>query len=195
MRHVLSPLRKAFFLAATGLFLASHLAKAQGLAHPNSVEVVREAPAAVSFSFALNLPNMLHRMVAPQTRYAAFLEAQAALSDSALDREIAKVSASLSDRAFFTLPSGAKLRLTQWQWPDKQSLRDAFNTSLIVLNLPQQAAGHMDPMRVTASVRSTTRINRAQLQLPPVMYPMLVVIKADKFWLTDEISLAMVDLD
>ena len=112
-----------------------------------------------------------------------------------LEREIAKVSASWSERAFFTLPSGAKVFLKQWQLPDAQSLRDAFKTSLILLNLPQKNAVHVDPMRVTAVVQPKTPVGRAQLQLPPAMNPLWVVLKTDKFWLTDQIPMAIVELD
>lgn len=191
----MSTIHKAFLLTAACLFWGVHAARAQELAHPNSVEITRGAHAAVNFSFALNLPQLLHRMLAPQSSYAAFLQAQLELSDPALEREIAKVSASWSERAFFTLPSDAKVFLKQWQLPDAQSLRDAFKTSLILLNLPQKNAVHVDPMRVTAVVQPKTPVGRVQLQLPPAMNPLWVVLKTDKFWLTDEISMAIVELD
>ena len=191
----MSTIQKAFLLTVACLFWGVHAARAQELAHPNSVEITRGAHTAVNFSFALNLPQLLHRMLAPQSSYAAFLQAQVELSDPALEREIAKVSARWSERAFFTLPSGAKVFLKQWQLPDAQSLRDAFKTSLILLNLPQKNAVHVDPMRVTAVVQPKTPVGRAQLQLPPAINPLWVVLKTDKFWLTDQIPIAIVELD
>ncbi|WP_408594331.1 hypothetical protein [Limnohabitans sp.] len=191
----MSTIHKAFLLTAACLFWGVHAARAQDPAHPNSVEITRGANAAVNFSFALNLPQLLHRMLAPKSTYAAFLQAQVELPDPALERELSKVSASWSERAFFTLPSGAKVFLKQWQLPDAQSLRDAFKTSLILLNLPPKTAVHADPMVVTAMVQPKTPVSRAQLQLPAAMHPLWVVLKTDKFWLTDQIPMAIVELD
>jgi len=191
----LNLIHKAFSLSAVCLLLCVHAAKAQDPGHPNSVEITRGANAAVNFNFAINLPQLLHRMLAPKSTYAAFLQDQLELSDPALEREIAKVSASWSERAFFTLPSGAKVFLKQWQLPDAQSLRDAFKTSLILLNLPQKNAVHVDPMRVTAMVQPKMPVGRAQLQLPATMNPLWVVLKTDKFWLTDQIPMAIVELE
>ena len=147
---------KIFYLAVTCLFLCFKAAQAQDLAHLNRVEIKREANSAISFNFTLNLPNLLHRMLAPQSSYSAFLNAQVELSDQAFDRQIAQVSARLSDRAFMVLPSGAKLQLKQWQLPDQKSLRDALVSSLILLNLPQKTNAHVDPMNVTSTVQTKT---------------------------------------
>jgi len=186
---------KVFYLAVTCLFLCFKAAQAQDLAHLNSVEIKREANSAISFNFALNLPNLLHRMLAPQSSYSAFLNAQVELSDQAFDRQIAQVSARLSDRAFMVLPSGAKLQLKHWQLPDQKSLRDALVSSLILLNLPQKTNAHVDPMNVTSTVQTKHPITRVQLQLPAAMNPILVVFKTDQFWLTEQIPSAIIELN
>jgi hypothetical protein len=188
-------IKKVFFLAASCLFLCFKAAEAQDLAHQNSVEIKREANSAISFNFALNLPTLLHRMLAPKTSYSAFLNAQIELSDQAFDRQIAQVSARLSDRAFLVLPSGTKLQLKQWQLPEHKILRNALVSSLILLNLPQTTNAHIDPMNVTSTVQSKQPISRAQLQLPAAMNPILVVFKADQFWLTDQIPSAIIELN
>ena len=52
----------------------------------------------------------------------------------------------------------------------------------------------MDPMRVQATVSSKVPVTRVQLQLHPALFPILVSYKEDKFWLTQDIPMAIVDL-
>jgi hypothetical protein len=94
-----------------------------------------------------------------------------------------------------TLPSGAKVNVQQWQLPDKQSIRDALTSSLVLLNLPERGTMHVDPLQVTAMAQIKAPVSRIQLQLPSEMNPILVSVKSDKFWLTDQISMAIVELD
>jgi len=188
--------KAAAFLAAALVSLCSTLALAQPqpLAHYNAVELARESPTSVQFAFALNLPQVLHLVLAPQLQYPAFLQRYADLPDPAFNKEIAKASAALSAQAYFTLPSGAKANIKQWQLPDKLALRDAFKASLILLNMPPGPASHLDPVRVLAQVQAKTPISRVQLQLPPALYPIVVSLPNDKFWLTEQIPMAIVEL-
>lgn len=169
-------------------------APAQPLAHYNAAELKRESATSVQFAFALNLPQVLHQVLAPQLTYPAFLQSYADLPDPALDKEIAKAAAALSAKAYFTLPSGAKAHIKQWQLPDRQALRDSFIASLLLLNMPPSAASHLDPVRVLAQVQAKTPISRVQLQLPPALYPIVVSLPNDKFWLTEQIPMAIIEL-
>lgn len=171
------------------------LAQTQPPVHYNAVELQRESATSVNLTFSLNLPQVLHQLLAPQLAYTAFLQSYADLPDPALEKEVAKAAATLSTKAYFTLPSGVKAKLTQWQLPDKQALRDSFKTSLLLLSMPPSAASHLDPVRVLAQVQSKTPINRVQLQLPPALFPIIVSLKNDKFWLTDQIPMAIVEFD
>ena len=196
-RFVLNLLHKAAaFLAAALFFISSNSAWAQlqPVAHYNAVELKRESPTSVHFAFALNLPQVLHQVLAPQLQYPAFLQNYANLPDPALDKEISKAIAALSAKAYFTLPSGAKAHIRQWQLPDRQALRDSFKASLMLLNMPPGPASHLDPVRVLAQVQAKTPISRAQLQLPPALYPIVVSLANDKFWLTEQIPMAIIEL-
>ena len=183
----------AFFLLLANPACAQ--APAQPVAHYNAVELKRESPTSVQFAFALNLPQVLHQVLAPQLTYPAFLQNYANLSDPALDKEIAKAVATLSAKAYFTLPSGAKAHIKQWQLPDKLALRDSFKASLMLLNMPPGPASHLDPVRVLAQAQAKTPISRVQLQLPPALYPIVVSLPNDKFWLTEQIPMAIIELE
>jgi hypothetical protein len=194
--------RKAVAILAAALFTlgakpaeAQAPPQAQTVEHYNAVELKRESATSVQFVFALNLPQVLHQLLAPQLAYPAFLQRYAELPDPALEKQMGKAVAALSTKAYFTLPSGAKAKLTGWQLPDKQALRASLRVSLLLLNMPPSAASHLDPVRVLAHVQAKTPINRVQLQLPAALYPILVNVKNDKFWLTEQIPMAIVELD
>ena len=188
--------KAAAFLAAALLYLQLHsaLAQPQHVVHYNAVELTRESATQVQLTFVLNLPQVLHQVLAPQLAYPAFLQRYADLPDLALNKEIAKAAAALSAQAYFTLPSGVKANIKQWQLPDEQALRDAFKVSQVLLNMPASAAMHLDPVRVLAQVQTKTPINRVQLQLPPALHPIVVSLPNDKFWLTAQIPMAIVEL-
>jgi hypothetical protein len=186
---------RQIFLFTACLFLNSNAAVAQELGHQNTVEIKRHSNLEISLTFALNLPTLLHKVLAPQSNYATFLKAQVELTDKALDQEIAQLNAKFSKNAFLTLPSGAKVHVQRWQLPDKQSIRDALTSSLILLNMPHKDALHVDPLQVTARAQIKAPVSRIQLQLPLEMNPILVSHQADKFWLTDQIPMAIFQLD
>lgn len=190
------PRKATEFLAAALFLLCSNLALAQSqpVAHYNAVALARESATSVQFAFDLNLPQALHQVLAPQLAYPAFLQSYADLPDPTFDKELAKASAALSAKAYLTLPSGAKVNIKQWQFPDKQALRDSFKASLMLLNMPPSAASHLDPVRVLAQAQAKTPISRVQLQLPPALHPIVVSLPNDKFWLTEQIPMAIIEL-
>ncbi len=185
----------AFFAAAIAFLpTGSVCAQAQTVAHYNAVELKRESATTVQFAFALNLPQVLHVLLAPQLAYPAFLQTYADMPDPVFEKEVTKAGALLSAKAFFTLPNGAKAPVKQWQWPPQQAMRDLFKASLLLLSLPPGAASHLDPVPVLAKAQAKTGISRAQLQLPPALYPVIVSLPNEKFWLTDQIPMALVEL-
>jgi len=188
--------KAAALLAAAFLYTQLHpaLAQTQPVAHYNAAVLQRESPTSVQFTFSLNLPQVLHQVLAPQLQYPAFLQNYADLPDPALDKELAKAAAALSAKAYFTLPSGAKAPVKQWQLPEASALRDSFRASLMLLNMPPSAASHLDPVRVLAKAQAKTPLSRVQLQLPPELYPIVVSLPNDKFWLTELIPMAIVEL-
>ena len=193
LRHRAAALLAAAFLALLANPACAQAA-AQAIAHYNAVELKRESATSVQFAFDLNLPQALHQVLAPQLAYPAFLQSYADLSDPTFDKELLKASAALSAKAYLTLPSGAKVNIKQWQFPDKQALRDSFKASLMLLNMPPSAASHLDPVRVLAQAQAKTPISRVQLQLPPALHPIVVSLPNDKFWLTEQIPMAIIEL-
>ena len=168
---------------------------AQTVGHNNTLELKKESATYIRVNLVLNLTQVLHRVLAPQTTYADFLRRCAELSDAALALEMAKASKALTAKSWVTLPSGSKNMLTHWQLPDTPVLRETCKVGTFILQMPPGAASHLDPMPVQAQVQTKRPINRVQLQLHPALHPILVNFKNDKFWLTEQIPMALVDLD
>ena len=187
---------RAVAVLAAALFLSlANISSAQVPAHYNALELKRESANSVNFTFALNLPQVLHQVMAPQLSFTSFLQSYADLPDPAFDKEIVKAVTALGAKAYFTLPSGAKVNIKKWQLPDTQLLRQSFKVSLLLLNMPPGPASHLDPVNVLAQAQAKTPISRVvQLQLPTALYPIVVSPPNDKFWLTEQIPMAIVEL-
>jgi hypothetical protein len=61
--------------------------------------------------------------------------------------------------------------------------------------MPDKGIMHVDPLLLTATAQIKSPVSRIQLQLPPEMNPILVSVKSDNFWLTDQIPMAIFQLD
>jgi hypothetical protein len=111
-----------------------------------------------------------------------------------MDKALDQLGKELGAKSFLNLPQGGKISLTHWQFPSKALIRDAIKVSLLILQLPPNAASHMDPMQVQAKASSKVPLSRIQLQLHPALFPIFVTHKDDKFWMTRDIPLAVMDL-
>jgi hypothetical protein len=63
-----------------------------------------------------------------------------------------------------------------------------------MLQMPPNAASHIDPMLIQAKASSKMPVTRVKLQLHPALFPIFVSYKEDKFWLTQEIPVAILDI-
>ncbi len=188
--------RRDFLITlAVSLFFAPPFATvAQTVGHNNQLDITLLEGRHLQCDFSLNLLPLLHSHLAPKSHPGEFLQSFSKLSDAAMDKELDKLTQALSAQSFFTLPTGAKLRLTQWQLPSKQLIREAMKVSLILMQMPPNAASHIDPMMLQAKAFSKVPVTRVQLQVHPALFPIFVAHKEDKFWLTPEIPTAIMDI-
>ena len=190
--------RRRLLLAAASIscwMASTSFGWAQSVPHPNTLDIVKLDAKNWTFQFSLNLPQLLHRVLSPQSPLAAFLKTVGDLPKPAFAKEMQKVKAKLSGFAVVTLPGGKQLRLQDWQWPDDDVVQQHLKAQAVLLSLPEQARPHLDPVAVVARLQSPQAVNHAQLQLPPATYPIWVSIQNDRFWLTNQIPLATVNLE
>jgi len=195
LRRYLHRLLKLLALLATSLFFAFPIATvAQTIGHNNQLNISVVEGRHLQCDFSLNLLPLLYSQLAPKSEPAEFLQRFSKLSDAAMDKELDKLTQGLSAQSFFTLPTGAKLRLKQWQLPSKQMIREAMQVTLVLMQMPPNPASHIDPMPLQAKASGKVPVTRVQLHLHPALFPIFVAHKEDKFWLTPEIPTAIMDL-
>lgn len=187
-------LELAAFFAAICLSALPFSAAAQPIAHNNQLNISSLDGRQLQCDFSLNLLPLLHSQLEPKSDPAEFLQRFPKLSDAAMDKELGKLTQALSARSFFTLPTGAKISLKQWELPSKALIREAMKVSWLMMQMPPNAASHIDPMQVQVKVSSKVPVSRVQLQLHPALFPIFVAHKEDKFWLTPDIPTAILDI-
>ena len=180
------------------LWLLLALASSQAFAgevHVNQLDIKREDKEKFVLVFNLNLPQVLHQLLAPQASFPEFLKNYSEMPEIDFQKAIDKVKAMLSDSSFFVLPSGAKMRFKQWQLPANPALREAFKANAFLLNFPAGPLSHLPPVQVLAEAQSKTPVSRVQIELSKAFNPIFVKVKADQFWLTEQIPLAIINLE
>jgi hypothetical protein len=182
-------------VAASCVFFLPFATVAQTVAHNNKLDISLVDSRQLQCDFSLNLLPLLHSQLSPKSEPAEFLQRFSNLSDPAMDKELGKLTQALSAQSFFTLPTGAKLSLKQWELPSKQLIREAMKVSLFMMQMPPNAASHIDPMLVQVKATSKVPVTRVQLKLHPALFPIFVAYKEDKFWLTPEIPTAIMDIN
>ena len=182
-------------LAASLFFAFPSTTVAQIVGHNNQLDISLVEGRLLQCDFSLNLLPLLYSHLAPKSHPGEFLQSFSKLSDAAMDKELDKLTQALGAQSFFTLPTGTKLRLKHWQLPSKQLIREAMKVSLLLMQMPPNAASHIDPMLVQAKATGKVPVTRVQLQLHPALFPIFVVYKEDKFWLTPEIPTAIMDIN
>ena len=176
-------------------FEACSLQTWAGEVHFNQVEVRRENKEKLIFVFSLNLPQALHQLWAPQLPFAEFLTKYAELPELDFQNALKSATSQLSGSSFLIVSSGAKVNFKNWQLPSNNALRESFRANLFLLQLPPGPQSHLPPAVVQAEVQTKTAINRAQLQLHKALHPIFVKVQQDQFWLTNQIPMAVVNLD
>ena len=185
---------KANLFVFVFLALFSGPSVAQEKAHYNTAELRREGDRTIAVTFYLNLPQVIHQVVAPKLPLKVFLKNYSDLSDKQFEKEMASVVSILTVDSNLTLTTGSKIYFKNWQLPNIHALRESFKLSLILTDLPPtiQAQAHLDPVKVFSEAKSKSLINTVQLKLPLAFYPILVNVQNDNFWLTDQIPTAII---
>jgi len=189
--------RRKLLAAGAGLGLMGYgnFAFGQSTAHPNALSIARDEGNILLFQFSLNLPQVLHQLLSPAMPLSAFLQNHAHMPPPAWERTLQNAKRLLSDSGILTLPGGRPIRLQAWQWPDDTAIAQSLKAQEILLPIAEASRLHLDPVPVQARLQTSKPIRQAQLQLPKALYPIEVTIKNDKFWLTTQIPLAMVNLE
>jgi hypothetical protein len=163
--------------------------------HYNQMHIQREGLQKFAFSLSLNLTQVLHQVLAPQSSLADFLKTYSDAPDKVLQTALAKAGTELGQKSFMVLPTGAKVGIRDWQFPPLAALRESLKAHAFLLEIPSTTPAHVPPMLVQALGQSKTPVGRAQLQVHKVLHPLWVVQPHDQLWLTEQMPLAIVNFE
>lgn len=165
-----------------------------GAQHQNQVTLRKESPTSLRFDFQINPALWLHQLMQPQSSFPDFLKTHAALPETDFQKMLAQSLRKMEKDNFVHLPSGEKLALVQWQSPTAPQLQELLQKNLLILGLPPQMQAHLEPIALSASVRSKKPLGRIQLSLSPVFHPIALQYQQDMVWFTPLIPVSLIDL-
>lgn len=163
--------------------------------HYNQMHIQREGGNRFVVALSLNLTQVLHQVLAPQSSLADFLKTYSDAPDKVLQTALAKAGSELGQKSFMVLPTGAKVGIRDWQFPPLAALRESLKAHAFLLEIPSTTPAHVPPMIVQAQGQSKTPVGRAQLQVHKVLHPLWVVQPHDQLWLTEHMPLAVVTFE
>ena len=184
-----------FQLFWVALLLTCQSWASAGDVHFNQIDIKRDGGSKLVFSMSLNLTQVLHQVLAPQTPLVNFLKTYSDASDKELQTALTKAATQLGDKSYLLLPSGGKVSIRQWQLPPLPALREALKAHAFLIEMPSATPVHVPPMWVQAQGHSKAPLGQAQLQVHKALHPLWVIQQQDQFWLTDQIPLAMVSFE
>jgi hypothetical protein len=192
-RHGLWRTWRCFWLGVL-LGLAQAVSVQAGTQHTHLVVLAKESSTALRFDFQINPVLCLHQLTAPQVAFPDFLKTHAALSEADFRKVLARASRKLEAENFVQLPSGEKLALLKWQLPTVSHWQDLIRKNLMILDLPPQFQAHLEPVGISAWLKSSKPLHRVQLTLSPVFHPILFQYQQDLVWFTPLIPSSLIDL-
>ena len=182
----------AFFVLLT-LFISYGLPCQAADVHINQVGIKKATPNSIDLSFLISPTPFFHGLIAPKLSLANFVKTYAEKSPVELQKELDSVSKKLEAGSFFTFPWGDKANLKDWKLPSGEQFQYMLKQNILILDLPANFEAHLDPIKVEAKVNSKNPIQRVQIQFEPNFYPIFVTHRDDKFWLTNQIPISVID--
>lgn len=162
--------------------------------HTNRVDLRKEAANLLRFEFQINPAPWLHQLLAPQASFPAFVKASAELPEPEFRKAFEKAAKKFESGSFLLTPNGEKVLLGKWQMPEAARLHDMLRKNALILDLPPQIQGHLEPIVISASARSRQPLGRIQLTLSPVFYPVQAHYQQDSVWFTPMLQTSLMDL-
>jgi len=163
--------------------------------HFNTLSIFRDKGSRVVFNFEMNLSLVMGKILDPQLSHEEFLTKLFTFSDDKFQKTIQIVQKELETKSTVSTPQGLNYNLINWQFPDIKRLWFLFSNESAYLKFSTQLQAHVDPVVIKAEIPASHAMQRARLTLPESLMPILVINGVhDKFWLSEQIPLAVLDI-
>lgn len=189
--------RKAFamrleFLVLAWLLAFSVGAKADEL-HFNKLEIKKKSNTELILEIQISSLDVFKTLLTGQAPNTEFCETLSKTSQTSFDRLMATGLKKLSAGAYFEIQGLRKLKLRNIAAANTVQAREILQQNCLIQQFPAAMRPHLPTIGVNAIVSSANPLQRAQISMPALLYPLMVRYGADQFWLTEQISTAVLD--
>ena len=180
------------FLVLTWLIAVSVGAKADEL-HFNKLEIKKKSNTELILEIQISSLDVFKTLLTGQAPNTEFCETLSKTSQTSFDRLMATGLKKLSAGAYFEIQGLRKLKLRNIAAANTVQARETLQQNCLIQQFPAAMRPHLPAIEVNAIVNSANPLQRAQISMPALLYPLMVRYGADQFWLTEQISTAVLD--
>lgn len=180
------------FLVLAWLIAVSVGAKADEL-HFNKLEIKKKSNTELILEIQISSLDVFKTLLTGQAPNTEFCETLSKTSQTSFDRLMATGLKKLSAGAYFEIQGLRKLKLRNIAAANTVQAREILQQNCLIQQFPAAMRPHLPTIGVNAIVSSANPLQRAQISMPALLYPLMVRYGADQFWLTEQISTAVLD--
>lgn len=189
--------RKAFAMRLEFLVLAWLLAVSVGARadelHFNKLEIKKKSNTELILEIQISSLDVFKTLLTGQAPNTEFCETLSKTSQTSFDRLMATGLKKLSAGAYFEIQGLRKLKLRNIAAANTVQARETLQQNCLIQQFPAAMRLHLPAIEVNAIVSSANPLQRAQISMPALLYPLMVRYGADQFWLTEQIRTAVLD--
>ena len=174
----MNPTAQCLSRFAVGLVLPLLAAFGSAGAHElveNRATLVQRETTFVAMTLYIDLPEALHRSLAPARPFAEFAAAQASLAPEAFKAVLRQAAQRMQQQTRVTPATGPALAFERWEWPEPARVQAALRERLMEAVVAPGAHSHALPLEVRAELHSVLPIASLRVQFAPALGRVMVV--------------------
>ena len=129
----------------------------------------------LSATVFLAYPEALHRVLAPQREFGAFLLIYSAMKPEALQKELLRAQAHFESSTHLVSAPGKDVALMNWTWPDLKQVQAMLQQRVMQAMVAPSAHSHEAPVEVHFDANASQEITSVRVQFPEEFQKVLVV--------------------
>ena len=149
----------------------------------NRATLVQRDARHVSLQLYVSLPQVMHRVLAPQRPFSEFVMAMAAATPAEFANAALAVKKQVEQELRVVDDKGVAIVLSNWTWPKEPQLQAALRDRAMALTVAPTEHAHDSPLEVRAELRHSQPITTLRVQFPAALKKvMLVYYRPKQVW-------------
>lgn len=129
----------------------------------------------VSVTLFITFSDALHRALAPERRFQAFLLAHAAMPPEAFEAALLMVENRLQSETSAETTDGDRLLFERWVWPEPAAVQQALRERAMQALVAPGEHAHEEVLEVRAELQASKAIQSIRVKFPAALQRVLVV--------------------